>query len=99
MSASCWTRTRRSASAATAPAGRPGDPPGETTDAQRIEKVFRTKQDAERWLFTMEADGLRGAYLDLRSGQVQFNAVVEEWKETWGRFDPPRRRGSDTSPS
>jgi integrase len=68
-------------------------PPGDTTDAQRIEKVFRTKREAERWMSTMEADALRGAYLDPRSGQVQFSKVADEWKETWSRLAPKTRVG------
>jgi integrase len=68
-------------------------PPGDTTDTQRIEKVFRTKRDAERWLSTMEADALRGAYLDPRQGQVPFSAVADEWKETWSRLAPKTRVG------
>jgi integrase len=68
-------------------------PPGQPSDAKRIEKVFRTKRDATRWLSTMDADAHRGSYLDPRRGQVPFTQVATEWQATWGRLAPKTRAG------
>lgn len=68
-------------------------PPGDPSDKGRIEKLFRNKRDAERWISTMDTDSLRGTYIDPRSGEQPFTRVVEEYRETWGRLAPKTRVG------
>ncbi len=50
------------------------DPAG----AQR-KRTFRKKGDADRFVSTVEADMLRGTYVDLSAGKITF----EEYAETW----------------
>jgi len=71
-------------------------PPGDPSDRNRIERLFRDKRSAERWLSTMEADALRGTYIDPRDGQVQFSAVADEYRATWGRLAPKTRVGYES---
>ena len=71
-------------------------PPGDPSDKGRIEKLFRNKRDAERWLSTMDTDSLRGTYIDPRSGEQPFTRVVEEYRDTWGRLAPKTRVGYES---
>jgi len=41
---------------------------------------FRRKIDAERWLSTVEADMLRGTYVDPRAGRMSFREYAEQWR-------------------
>lgn len=47
-------------------------------DRQR-RKSFRKKVDAEAFRNTVEADKLRGTYLDVDAGRVTFGAYAEDW--------------------
>ena len=44
--------------------------------------TFKTKGDAHRWLTTIEADLLRGSYVDPRAGRIKFTEWAEEWLTT-----------------
>lgn len=44
-------------------------------------KSFARKIDAERFLSTVEADMLRGAYVDPRAGQETLSAFADRWME------------------
>ncbi len=50
------------------------DPQGKSKSKQ-----FARKADAERFLITVEADKLRGAYVDPNAGKVTFAAFAERW--------------------
>jgi integrase len=41
---------------------------------------FPRRIDAQRWLATIEADRLRGTYVDPRAGKVPFREYAEEWR-------------------
>ena len=41
---------------------------------------FARKIDAERWLSTVQADMLRGTYVDPRAGRVTFRDYAERWR-------------------
>jgi integrase len=41
---------------------------------------FARKIDAERWLATVQADMLRGTYVDPRAGRVTFRDYAERWR-------------------
>jgi integrase len=42
-------------------------------------ETFSTKTDADRWLATVQADMLRGRWIEPRSGQVTFDSYAGEW--------------------
>lgn len=53
-------------------------------------ETFATKADALHWLTLLEADLLRGTFLDPRAGQVTF----DEWSEDWLASKPDKRASS-----
>jgi integrase len=50
-------------------------------------ETFATKTDADRWLAMVEADMLRGEWVDPRSGETIFS----EWVDQWLRSNPTKR--------
>jgi integrase len=50
------------------------------SDRQKKES-FAKKSDAERRLTTVEADKLRGAYIDPDAGKVSFKSYAEQWRK------------------
>lgn len=52
---------------------------------------FTRKVDAQRWLATIEADKLRGLYVDPRAGQVTLAAYSERWLASRTLRDSSRR--------
>ena len=48
-------------------------------DERQRRKSFRRKTDAEAFRSTVEADKLRGTYLDIDAGRVTFRAYAAEW--------------------
>jgi integrase len=48
-------------------------------DGRERTQTFERKQDAERFLVTVSADLLRGAYVDPDAGKVTFTAFAERW--------------------
>jgi integrase len=52
--------------------------------------TFDSKADALRWLTLLEADLLKGNYLDPRAGQITFDA----WSEDWLASKPDKRANS-----
>ena len=48
-------------------------------DGRERTQAFERKQDAERFLITVSADLLRGAYVDPEAGKVTFTAFAERW--------------------
>lgn len=54
-----------------------------TTGQQRsAPRTFATKTEAGRWLATVEADMLRGGWLDPRDGEMRFAELAERWFAT-----------------
>ncbi len=49
---------------------------------RRIEKTFRTKNDAEAWLTQQQASVLRGEHQDPRRADRPFSDAVAAWRET-----------------
>jgi integrase len=60
----------------------PSDP------SKRIEKMFRRKEDGERWLTQQGASILTGTHVDPRRGDRPFREVAEAWQETWVDLEP-----------
>src|SRR6188472_3919413 len=55
----------------------------------KIERTFRTKQEAERWLVSQGASILSGTHVDPRQSERPFRDVVAAWKESWpNRLSP-----------
>jgi len=48
-------------------------------DGRERTRTFERKQDAERFVVTMGADVLRGAYVDPNAGKVTFAEFAERW--------------------
>jgi integrase len=53
-----------------------------TDDRRRIEKTFRTRQEAEEWLTQQQASVLRGEHQDPRRADRPFKDAVAAWRET-----------------
>lgn len=56
--------------------------PTDTMGVRRIEKTFRTRQDAEDWLTHQQASVLHGEHRNPREAQRTFAEAVEAWRET-----------------
>ncbi len=48
-------------------------------EGRQRRKTFRRKAEALAFRNTVEADKLRGTYLDVDSGRVSFRAYADEW--------------------
>lgn len=64
-------------------------------DGRQRTKAFARKVDARRFLATVEADVLRGAYVDPQAGKVTFAAFAEEWLAAQ-TFDGKTREGVES---
>lgn len=64
---------------------------------RRIEKVFRNKQDAERWLTRQSAAILTGTHVDPRRGGRPFREVADAWQETWVDLEPKTKESYGTA--
>ena len=51
-------------------------------DGRKPSKKFRRRSDAERFLTLLEADLLRGTYVDPRAGRVRLERFASEWIST-----------------
>jgi hypothetical protein len=60
---------------------------------RRIEKVFKAKRDAERWLTQQGAAIYDGTHIDPRRADRPFAGVADEWRETWTDLEPKTRAG------
>lgn len=56
--------------------------PADTLGERRIEKTFRTRQEAEEWLTQQQASVLRGEHMDPRRAERPFSDAVAAWRET-----------------
>jgi integrase len=63
----------------------------------KIEKTFRTRQEAEDWLTSQRASVLHGTHIDPRQAERPFAEVIAAWKESWaGRLSPTTARRYDS---
>jgi integrase len=63
--------------------------PDPHSPTRRIERTFRTKQEAQAWLIQQQASILTGGHVDPRKADRPFTQVVEAWKESWpNRLEP-----------
>ena len=63
---------------------------------KRYEKVFRRKDDAERWLVQQSNAQLTGTHIDPRNADRPFREVVDAWKETWVDLEPKTKAGYES---
>lgn len=61
--------------------------------SRRIEKVFRTKREAEQWMTRQSASALDGTHIDPRRGERLVREVADAWRETWTDLEPKTRAG------
>lgn len=59
-------------------------------DGRRRRKTFTKKSDAERFAATVEADKLRGTYIDRDAGRITFKTYAEDWLAAQ-TFEPTTR--------
>ena len=65
-------------------------------DGRQRTRSFTRKVDATRFLATVEADKLRGVYLDPDAGRVSFEAFARRWLEAQ-TFDASTRERVEPS--
>jgi Phage integrase, N-terminal SAM-like domain len=59
----------------------------------KIERTFRTKQEADEWVVSQRAGQQQGTWVDPRQAERPFAEVVEEWQAGWpGRLEPTTQR-------
>jgi len=59
-------------------------------DGRQRRKTFKRRADAERFVSTVEADVLRGTYLDPEAGRITFKRYAEDWLKS-KTFEPTTR--------
>lgn len=62
-------------------------------DGRRRRKTFQKKADAERFSATVEADKVRGAYIDPDAGRITFKTYADDWLST-RTFSESTREGT-----
>jgi len=60
--------------------------------SNRVEKTFRNKTVAERWLTTMEAEAHSGMFREDRAADRPFSEAVDAWRETRASGLAPKSR-------
>lgn len=59
---------------------------------EQIEKVFRTKREAEDWLVREASAQQQGTWSDPRQAERPFRDVIAAWRESWHRLSPTTKR-------
>jgi integrase len=66
------------------------------TTQERRERTFRTRTLADRWIKTMDADALRGDFIDPRRSDQPFRVVAGAWRRSWVGLEPKTRAGYES---
>ena len=67
--------------------------PSRLGSTHKIERTFRTKQEAEDWIASQRVSVLQGNYIDARRGERPFIDLLAAWKESWpNRLSPTTQR-------
>lgn len=61
--------------------------------SKRIERTFRTKQEASDWLVRQRAEIISGTHVDPRRADRPFRELADAWRETWIDLEPKTRAG------
>lgn len=67
--------------------------PHGTHKTDQIERTFKRKRDAERWLTEQGGMILSGTHLDPRKGKVPFAEVARLWETEWIALEPKTCEG------
>jgi len=59
----------------------------------QIEKRFRTKSEAERWLARAGVAVQDGTHIGRAKAETRFADVADAWRETWADLEPKTRAG------
>lgn len=86
------TYTRKDGAKATVYRARIPNPHG-SKKTDQIEKTFKRKADAERWMVQQGALILTGTHLDPRKAKVSFAEVAEMWEAEWMSLEAKTREG------
>jgi integrase len=63
----------------------------------KIERTFRTKDEAQAWLVQQLASIHTGTHISPRQADRLFGEVIDAWKESWaGRLSPTTERGYES---
>jgi integrase len=63
--------------------------------AERRERMFRAKQDAQRWLLELDAASHQGTLIDPYKAQTPSQTIAAEWANTWLDLEPKTIAGYD----
>ena len=67
--------------------------PSRPGGTHKLERTFRTKQEAEDWIASQRVSILLGNYIDARQGERPFSDVIASWRESWpNRLSPTTER-------
>lgn len=73
----------------------PDPPPGKPT--AQIERTFRTRAEADRWLRAQLAALDAGRHVAPVGGRMKFAALADAWRERWpGRLEPKTQEGYES---
>src|SRR5262245_29565356 len=67
--------------------------PSRPGGTNKLERTFRTKQEAEDWLAAQRVSVLQGSYVDARRADRPFAELLAAWAESWpNRLSPTTQR-------
>lgn len=64
--------------------------------SKRYEKVFRRKDEADRWLVQQSNAQLVGTHIDPRNADRPLCEVIDAWKNTWIDLEPKTKAGYES---
>jgi integrase len=63
--------------------------------AERRERIFRTRQEADRWLLELDSAAHTGTLVDPFRAQTPVQQIADEWQNTWLDLEPKTKAGYD----
>ena len=65
-------------------------------DTAQIERTFRTRREAERWLTAQQSAIHQGTHIDPATGGQHLGVVVDAWRSTWIDLEPKTKAGYES---
>jgi integrase len=62
----------------------------------QIERRFRTRREAERWLTAQQSTVHRGTHIDPKDTERLFRHVTDAWRSTWLELEPKTKAGYES---
>lgn len=62
----------------------------------QIERTFRTRREAERWLTHQQSAVHQGTHIDPATGGQRLGVVVDAWRATWLDLEPKTKAGYES---